>query len=78
MSHVYFTVSPMDYVTLAEVLTFDACETQRCVAVTIMDDLVNDPEENFHVSLGRTLGLDSRITLGPVEGEIAIEDNDGI
>ena len=63
---------------LEEVLMFDACETQQCVAVTIVDDMIDEPEENFHVSLERTPDLDSRITLEPVEGEILIIDNDGM
>ena len=67
----------MDYMTLAEVLMFDVCETRQCVNVTIADDLVNEPQESFHVSLERTPGLDSRITLEPVDGEIVIVDNEG-
>ena len=67
----------MDYETLVEVLMFEACETQRCVAVTIVDDSVDESQENFLVSLERTPGLDSRITLEPMEGEIVIDDNEG-
>ena len=63
--------------TLAEVLVFDVCAIQRCVHVTIVDDLADEPQENFHVSLERTPGLDSRITLEPVDGEIVITDNEG-
>ena len=72
-----FAVSSMDYVTLAEILMFDVCETQRCVNVTIVDDSVDEPEEKFRVSLERTPDLDSRITLEPVDGEIVIVDDDG-
>ena len=74
---IHFAVSPMDYVTLAEVLILGACQAQHCVAVTIVDNMINEPEENFHVSLERTPGLNSRITLEPMEAVIAIIDNDG-
>ena len=67
----------MDYLALAEVLIFDACETQQCVVVTIVDDVVDEPEEVFRVALERTSDLDSRIILEPIDGEIIIADNDG-
>ena len=72
-----FTVAPMDYVALSEILMFGACQTRSCKNVTIVDDLVDEPEEFFRVLLTRTTGLDSRITLNPVEGRIVIMDNDG-
>ena len=77
MRCVLFAVSPMDYMTLAEMLMFITCETRRCVAVTIVDDLTYDPGEMFQVSLERTPGLDHRITLQPTNAMIAIVDNDG-
>ena len=67
----------MDYVALSEVLMFGACQTRSCTNVTIVDDLVDEEEEFFRVSLTRTTGLDSRITLNPVEGRIVIIGNDG-
>ena len=76
-THSFFAVSPMDYLALAEVLIFDACETQQCVVVTIVDDVVDEPEEVFRVALERTIDLDSRIILEPIDGEIIIADNDG-
>ena len=38
---------------------FAACETRRCVNVNIVDDLVDEPEENFFLdyTLERTPGL---------------------
>ena len=62
---------------LEVVLIFAACEIQQCVAVTIVDDVVDELDEVLHVSLERTPGLDSRITLDPMEGKIEIIDNDG-
>ena len=72
-----FTVAPMDYVALSEILMFGACQTRSCTNVTIVDDLVDEDEEFFRVSLTKTTGLDSRIKLDPVEGRIVIIDNDG-
>ena len=67
----------MDYLTLNSILTFDACQTRRCTDVTIMDDLVDEPLEYFDFTLERTPDLDTRISLNPVDGRIAIVDNDG-
>ena len=70
-------VSPMDYDALSTVLNFDACETRSCVNVTIVDDSVDEQTEVFAVTLRRSVGLDSRIRLNPVDGVIEITDNDG-
>ena len=67
----------MDYGSLNVTLMFAACETRRCMNVTIVDDGVQEPEENFFYTLERTPGLDSRIDLDPTLGEIVIRDNDG-
>ena len=45
--------------------------------VTIVDDLVDEPHEYFNFTLERTPDLDTRISLNPVDGRIAIIDNDG-
>ena len=42
--------------------------------MAIVDDLMDEPEEGFGVSLERTPDLDSRVTLDPDNGEIFIED----
>ena len=67
----------MDYLTLNSILSFGACQTRHCTDVTIMDDLVDEPLEYFDFTLERTPGLDTRISLNPVDGRIAIIDNDG-
>ena len=74
-----FVVESMDYGKLSAALsfTFSACGTRSCVNVDIVDDLVDEPEEFSHVTLGRTSGLDRRITLDPVDGRIEIIDDDG-
>ena len=67
----------MDYLELNSILSFYACETRRCVNVTIVDDLVDEPLEYFNFTLERTPDLDTRISLFLVDGQIAIIDNDG-
>ena len=74
----FFSVSPMDYTELNSMLSFAACETRRCMNVTIVDDLVNEPPELFVYTLERTPGLDTRISLDPIDGRMSITDNDGI
>ena len=58
-------------------LSFAACQIRSCVNVSIINDVVLENVESFDVTLERTLGLDSRITLNPVDGVIEITDNDG-
>ena len=45
--------------------------------MTIVDDAVLEGTEMFIVSLTRTADLDQRISLGPVDGTVQINDNDG-
>ena len=68
----------MDYGSLSTVLMFDVCEMRRCVNVRIVDDAVLELSESFDVNLERTSGLERRIRLNPVDGEIVIDDNDGM
>ena len=72
------TVNPMDYLELNTTLSFATCETRRCMNVTIVDDLVDEPLEFFNYTLERTSGLEMRISLDPIDGLISITDNDGI
>ena len=58
-------------------LTFDPCQRRSCVDVLIEDDDVCEPTESFSITLERTLGLDDRIDLDPVNGEVEINDNEG-
>ena len=67
----------MDNGALNEILMFEACETRKCVNVTITDDGVDELNEFFPYHLRRTTSLDPRITLDPVGGQIEIVDNDG-
>ena len=67
----------MDYIGLSRILSFAACETRQCVNVTIVDDLVDEPVEEFYFSLERTMSLDSRISLRPVDTRVIMHDNEG-
>ena len=71
-------VEPMDYTVLSEVLMFAACERRQCVNIIIQDDGVPEQLESFFVTLERTTGLDSRITLDPVDAEIEILDSNSM
>ena len=66
----------MDYESLSTSLMFAACETQRCVNVTIVDDTTVEAIEIFAITLERTHDLDSRIMLKTVNEIIEIIDND--
>ena len=59
-------------------LSFDECDRQLCVSITIVDELMVEMTESFDVTLDRTTGLDSRITLGLADGVVEITDSDGI
>ena len=65
----------MDYIGLSMVLSFPSCETKQCLNITIVSNLVDEPVEEFDITLERTTGLDTRISLQPVDARIII-DND--
>ena len=67
----------MDYLSRDLTLMFRECEEERCVNVSIVDDLEDEPEESFFFILERTPDLHPNITLDPAIGEIFIVDNDG-
>ena len=66
----------MDYGSLDVTLNFDACQTQSCVVISIVDDFEAEPVENFFYTLKTTPGLHRDIFLDPVIGEVEIIDND--
>ena len=77
MHIVFFTAASLDYSALSVILSFNECEEKSCANATILDDEILENLETFNVTLARTVGLDSRITLDPVHGVIEITDNDG-
>ena len=68
----------MDYEDVDSFLFFYPCATRRCWTVSIVDDLVDEADETFIITLERVPGLNSKIILNPSFGEIEIADNDGI
>ena len=70
-----FTEESLDYIGLSRLLSFAACDKKQCVDVEIVDDLVDEPQEKFVITLERTPDLNSRIMLDPVDEEIFIQDN---
>ena len=54
------------------VLSFEACEKQKCVDVVIFDDTVEEEPESFSYHLTRTTNLDPRIELDPAIGTVVI------
>ena len=78
-SHIYFvsTVQTMDYGAIDVILEFGACETQMCVNVSIVSDLVDEEDEIFTYHLRRTPNLDPRINLEPTDGTVEIINDDG-
>lgn len=58
-------------------LSFDVCETEKCVDLRITDDVENEPDEVFFYHLIRTPNLDPRIDLSPVCGQIKISSQNG-
>ena len=59
-----------------EIITihFAACEILHCVSIPVIND------QSFTLTLGRTLELDNRITLSPVNATIIVNgsDHDGM
>ena len=67
------TEGDQDYEPLSRTLSFVSCDTQLCVNIRILSDLIQEPDEYFSVVLERTSELDSRIALDPAEGQIVIQ-----
>ena len=62
----------VDYEATDIIVTFEACEKQKCVDVVIFDDTVEEEPESFSYHLTRTPNLDSRIELDPANGTVVI------
>ena len=56
------TPASNDYRAVDRTLTFEPCDRQRCVNITILDDTQVENDEIFYVNLERTIGF--RYTLG--------------
>ena len=67
-------MSPGDYVAVEEELTFAPCESRRCVNVRLTDDLVNEPDETFSISLSSS---SPHIIFSSPSVEVLVIDDDG-
>ena len=65
----------MDYIGFSRILSFGACETKQCADVVMVDDLVDEPQKRFCITLERTPNLNIRIMLDPVDELIFIQDD---
>ena len=63
---------------MSTIMTFTACETRRCVDITIVNDTKGEPDETFGITLERTPDLTGRITLDPMDGMITISGDIGM
>ena len=78
LSEVLFSSLPevgSDYVGFVTTLSFEACDTKRCVEITTLDDDVKEDTEDFGVSLQNP--SHGRIAVTRPEGIITLTDNEG-
>ena len=68
----------MDYTSVSNIFAFGECQTRYCTEITIVNDMILELTESFLFTLERTPGLDSRITLDPVNGEVEIIEDNGM
>ena len=75
----YFsTVSPTDYEAVSKTVIFAPCDTRQCVNISITNDLINEPEETFTISLTLSGDAPSFIILTSATGDVLICDDDGM
>ena len=73
----YYTVCYVvdaDYVPVGAHLSFEACQLQSCVNITIIDDTIVEHDEDFMISLKGNQQLNVNIT--PAKGRVRIFDDD--
>ena len=68
-----FTVPPMDYEQLTQLLMFSSCDIRNCIYVKIENDDIVEGSESFSVNLMRT--TDPRIALQPTSAIVNILGN---
>ena len=63
-----------DFVPVSTTLTFERCSNKSCTNILIELDEVMEETEIFTTTLERTIGLDPRIRLDPVDAVVTILD----
>ena len=57
-------------------LTFSACDLKQCMNISIIDDMLQEQNEAFSLSLMGSNGLDPVIILDPSNSTIVILNSD--
>ena len=57
---------------------FPACEKRHCITITINDDCLVEVPETFNITVEKYGGIGDRLTINPSEGQIIIQDTDGM
>ena len=73
------TVAGIDYKNVSTILTFPECANQRCVNISILDDMTVEMNQTFNISLDSTdkrIIVDSDFVDREVDGEVVIVDNE--
>ena len=65
-------VSTLDYGPVSEELMFEACETRKCVNISIVAHKNPKPFKAFEINLLKTPDLDPSIMLDPVQAQVRI------
>ena len=74
-----FTVAGIDYENVSTILAFPECANQRCVNISILDDMTVEMNQTFNISLDSTderIIVDSDFVDREVDGEVVIVDNE--
>lgn len=69
-----YTETPADYGEISNLILFKACDTRKCINVTIVNDDIPEGTEHFTGKLGKTANLHPRITLDPNVTRVEITD----
>ena len=59
-------------------ISFGSCEKRKCVTICIVDDVILENTESFHITVERPSDVDTRITVDPAAGTVTIFDDDGM
>ena len=59
-------------------LAFNKCDRIKCQTIIIVNSLTVEKRESFRVTLGRTPGMNSRISINPEQADVIINDDDGM
>ena len=67
----FVVVSPMDFTAVSRLLRIEACETMKCVNISIVNDFILEGTESFNVTL-RSENVPIAVTIDPAEAVVLI------